>query len=149
MAGIEHLVATDQLKTGLLMSIEKGQQARQQYYTYEPVFDAFIMLVVPPETDTVAHYVDDQVALLYRADDYEIVGIQVEAFQKRFVPKHANVERVWRLSDSGTKLNNMGDLIFAVKHEERRLAEEVLKAANNVLGVPGRELAEALDLEPA
>src|ERR1700730_1814722 len=103
--------------------------------------------VVSLETETVVHYVDDHVALLYRADDLEIVGLQVEDFQHSFVPSHANVQRVWRLSDTGAKLENVGDMILVVEAFERKkmtVAREVAKAAEPLVGEPAIELAAAI-----
>jgi hypothetical protein len=144
MADFERLVQTNQLKTNILTELAKGKRPRRPSYKYERLFDAFIILVVPPEQETVVHYIDDHVGLLYQADDFEIVGMQVEAFEHSFVPKHENVQRVWRLSDSGVRLEDLGDIVLAVERLQPRLAQEVIKAAEDVLGEPGAELAAAL-----
>ncbi len=143
MAEIKPLISTSELKTTLLASlIRQGQ--RPLFVHYDSEFDALMLLVVPPETETVVHYVDDHIALLYQPDTLEIVGMQVEDFEHSFLPAHENVQRVWRLSDTGNELENVGDMILAVERMKPEVAREVVKAAEDLLGKPGQELVKAL-----
>jgi len=129
MANLDSLISTDQLKTTLLKTFQPGNQ--------HPLFDALMILLVPPETETVVHYVDQHVGLLYTPDNLEIVGLQVEAFERSFLSQHDTVRRVWRLSDAG-------DIILAFQKVTPKVAQEVARAAEKVLGKTGQELARAV-----
>jgi hypothetical protein len=143
MAGIEHLIATSQLKTNILGQLAKEQRHRL-FINYDREFDALMLLFVSPEIETVVHYVDDHVGLLYEADTLEIVGMQVEAFEHSFLSAHENVRRIWRLRDVGVTVEDFGDIVFAFERIKPKLARELVKAAEDVLGEPGAELAAAL-----
>src|SRR5258707_1936385 len=81
---LERLVKTSDLKTGFLAAAAKSKH-RSIHIDYDKRFDALMLLLVPPETETIVHYVDDHVALLYRSENLEIVGIQVEEFERGFL----------------------------------------------------------------
>jgi hypothetical protein len=124
MADIQRLVNIDQLKTTHLLQAKAGQLSH--YFHYDDVFDAVTILTVPPETETVVHYVDDQVALLYMPDTLEIVGLQIEDFEHSFLPRHDRVRRVWRLSDATDfNLENVGDIVFAAEGKSREVTREI------------------------
>ena len=52
------------------------KKPRQPYLRYDRELDVFFILMVPPEIETVAYYVDSHVALLYISKNKEIVGFQ-------------------------------------------------------------------------
>jgi len=114
------------------------------FVRYDPVFDALMILLVSPETETVVHYVDDHVGLLYLPETLEIVGLQVEAFEHKFLPAHNEVQRVWRLSDT-CDLEDAGDLILAVERQTPIIAREVAKAAESRLGLSGKAFTKAIE----
>lgn len=143
MAGIEHLTSTGELKTTLLTNLARNKTPSLFVY-YDREFDALTLQVVSPGIETVVHYVDDHVAILYQAADLEIVGLQVEDFERSFLPEHVNVQRVWRWSDSGITLEDVGDLILAVERKKRNVAVEVAKATETLIGEPAAELAAAI-----
>jgi hypothetical protein len=139
----KHLVSTENLRTTLIEQLAK--EGRQSLFVkYDSAFDALIVLVVSPELETVVHYVDDHVALLYLPDTLEIVGLQVEDFEYSFVPQHEALSRLWRLSDTGIKLDNFGDMILAVEKIRPAVAREVVKATEAIVGEPAVELAALL-----
>jgi hypothetical protein len=143
MDEIKPLVTNEELKTSLLETLASDKSGHV-FVKYDDVFDALMILVVSPDNETVVHYVDDHVALLYLADTREIVGLQVEDFVHSFVPQHEAVSRVWRLSGSGVRLEDFGDMILAVEKMKPKVAREVVKATEDVLGEPGAELAALL-----
>lgn len=143
MDEIKQLVSTADLKTTLLSKLA-AEKSRHTYVKYDDVFDALMLLVVSPEHETVVHYVDDHVALLYLPDSLEIVGLQIEDFEYSFVPEHEAVSKVWRLSTSGVKLESLGDMILAVEKAKPEVAREVVKATESVLGEPAAEFAALL-----
>jgi hypothetical protein len=128
----KNLVSTEDLRTTLIEQLAK--EGRQSLFVkYDSAFDALIVLIVSPELETVVHYVDDHVALLYLPDTLEIVGLQVEDFEHSFVPQHEALSRLWRLSDTGIKLDNFGDMILAVEKIRPAVAREVVKATEAIL----------------
>jgi hypothetical protein len=140
MAGIEPLMSTNHLKTTYLR-----QKPPALHVKYDTAFDAFTLLLVPPETETIVHYLDNYVAFLYEPDTKEIVGIQIEAFERKFLPKHEAVRRVWKLSDACPDLQDVGGMILAVERITPKVAWEVAKATEDILGEPGQELAAMLE----
>jgi len=149
MARIKRLVSTDKLKTTRWKKMAEGKQRPQWFSHYDDEFDALLLLIVPPTVETVVHYIDDHVALVYEHKSREVVGLQIEDFEHSFLPQHAAVERVWRLSDAGVKLEDFGDLTLAVKTLERLrdrlehdVAREVVEASVPLVSELG------IDLEP-
>ena len=110
------------------------------YFKYDDSFDALILLFVPPETETVVHYLDDSVALLVQPDDLEIVGLQIEDFEYDFLPKHEGVRKVWKLSDSDVSIENVDDLVFIAERKKKEVLEEVFKSTEDLFSDSGLEL---------
>jgi hypothetical protein len=133
-------MTTNQLKTTYLR-----QKPSALHIKYDPDFDALMVLLVSPETETIAHYLDTHVAFLYEPETKEIVGIQIEAFERTFLPKHEAVRRVWKLGVAQNDLQAVGDMILEIGRITPRVAWEVTKAAEDILGEPGHELAAALE----
>jgi hypothetical protein len=143
MAEIERLIPTNKLQTEYLKNFPKAQ--RPLTIKYDKRFDALLILLVSPETPTVVHYVDEHVGLLYRPGDFEIVGIQVEAFERSFLPNHAPVDKAWRLSDSCDELEDFGDLVLAFERRQPEVAREVMRAAEKNLSKTEREYVRAIE----
>lgn len=143
MATIPTLVQTHQLKTNLLRELSKNHAVRLTV-DYDRQFAAFMFLLAPNDTELVAHYVDGNVALLYQAETFEVVGLQIEAFERSFLPRHDSVNRIWKLSDTGEKLDDLGDILFAVERLKPQVAREIAKAIEDSLGEPGADLVTAL-----
>jgi hypothetical protein len=143
MAGIEPLVSLKQLKTKYLKQF--SSELHPIVVKYDPDFDALMILLASPEVETVVHYLDEHVGLIYRADSYEIVGLQVEDFEHSFLPQHDALRKVWRLSDACEELEDMGDLILAVEQRKPEVAREVARATERTLGKPGEALIKALE----
>jgi len=140
MAGIERLVTINQLKTDLLGELVRTGK-HKPFFFYDEELDELIVMAVPPEIETVIHYIDgeDSVAIIYQADNFEIVGLQIEDFQKGFVPKYSSVEKVWRLSDC-VDVENLGDMMVKVENMQPRVAREVAKASIPLIGEPAKRL---------
>ncbi len=139
MARIDPLMPANNFKTTYLK-----QMPSPLFVRYDPVFDALMILLVSPELETVVHYVDEHVGLLYIPETLEIVGLQVEAFERKFLPAHVEVQRVWRLSDA-CDLEDAGDLILAVERQTPLVAREVAKAAESMLGQSGKAFTKAVE----
>lgn len=151
MAMIESLLHTNELKTDLFNKLPQSRGLTDISIRYYHEFDALIMLIVPFDVETVVHYVDEHVALLYIADTYEIVGIQIEDWEHSFLPAHDNVKRVWKLSDSVDKdtIENLFELSLTVEKRKTHLAREVVRASADRHGLEEFPLAEELFKVPA
>lgn len=139
---IKRLMQTKKLKTHWLAN---HNSKHGQYIYYDSEFDALLLLIVPPSTETVVHYIDDQnVALVYEPKSREIVGIQVEAFLKSFLPKHIGVQKVWQRT---IQAETVGDLILKVQEVKPAVmvAQEVIKASHSIIGHEGTNLASLLN----
>ena len=103
------------------------------HFLYDKEFDALMLMFLnPEESDAVVYYVDDYVALLYNPENKEIVGIQIESFQKSFLRRHKNVAKVWqfRKAISEEAPEDFGDLIIEFEKRKPELAREVIKSAS-------------------
>jgi hypothetical protein len=140
--GVKHLVPINQLKTTLLAKFAHEGNS-PIVIDYDDDFDALSLRIVPMNIETVVHYVDDHVALLYKSDNYEIVGLHIEDFEHSFLPAHESVRREWKLSESGIELKDVGELIFIVERKKRDVAREVVNATKDILGEPAPELIAA------
>ena len=104
-----------------------------------------MLMVAPQETETVVHYVDRNVAVLYTPDDLEIVGLQIEDFESEFVPLYSSLKKTWRLRDTEIKRGNVWDLTLAVEEKKIRVAIEVVKATQPILGHSADALEKVLE----
>jgi len=137
---IKSLIPTEKLKINRLREHRGGT-----HVFYDSRCDALLIQIVPPETETIVHYIDDKnIALLYEAATREIVGLQVEGFKKSFLPKHADVERVWKWSKK-IELEDFGDLVLTVEKMEPAIAREVVQASRPVIERKDVELAALLN----
>jgi hypothetical protein len=117
MAQIEHLVPTTQLKTSLLAKLVKSSD-HNLIASYDSLFDALFVRVVSRETETVVHYIDDHVGLLYQPDTLEIIGLQVEDFRHSFLSEGSHAPQVWRLSDAGIRPQDNADIILEIYYDD-------------------------------
>jgi hypothetical protein len=87
MAALDRLVQTDELQVRRLTEATRGAERPQAYSVrYHDTFDALLILLIQPQHETIVHYVDDYVGLVYEAVTMEIVGLQIEAFERAFLP---------------------------------------------------------------
>jgi len=99
---------TQDLKTNVM----KESETKKPQLNYDEVLDTIFLYFTENETERiVAHFVDDNVALLYRNSDKEIVGVRIEYFKEEFLPKIAG-KSGWKLSDIGEKLDGNVDFNF-------------------------------------
>ena len=68
-------------------------------FEYDPDFDAVTLTFATPHQETIVHYVDENVALLYLPKTHEIIGLQIEAFVRSFLPQHAALRDAWSLRE--------------------------------------------------
>ena len=143
MDAIKSLVATSSLKTSYLARL--NERKPQLFLNYNEESDILMLMVAPQETETVVHYVDRNVAVLYTPDDLEIVGLQIEDFESEFVPLYSSLKKTWRLRDTEIKRGNVWDLTLAVEEKKIRVAIEVVKATQPILGHSADALEKVLE----
>jgi len=132
MAEIPRLVETRELKmTQLKEVMEDGNPVI--FFRYDDAIDALMMLFIEPTTETVVHYLDDFVGLLYRPETKEVVGIQVENFERKFIHAHATIENVWRLSDCETEMKDFGDIVLCFERIKPVVVKEVTRITKSLL----------------
>jgi hypothetical protein len=132
MAQIKRLIETDQLKTDCLK--EAAQRGEPLYFHYNRRSDNLMLLIVPRTTETVVHYIDDHIALLYEPNTLEVVGFQVEALQHNLLPNNPTFRNVWVFSESGEKVEDLQDLNLIFERKKREVARELIHTAENILG---------------
>ena len=144
MAEIERLVETSELKFDqFIRLIDEGFQSAHLFYDTE--FDALMVLFVPPEIETVVHYTSDKnIAYLYRPDTMEVVGIQVEAFRKSFVPKHAALRAQWELAERTKPVSDYGDVLNMYFERKPTITREIAREVDSKFqGGRSRDLVPA------
>jgi len=144
MAKLKRLVPTHELRTSF---VREAASKGRLFVHHDKASDLLVILLVPPDTPTAVHYIDQYVGLLYQPDNLEVVGLQVEAFEKSFVPRHASVERAWRLSDS-CELEDFGDIQRAFETQAPHLATEIARTVEEVAEFSMREIVLAFEEAP-
>lgn len=145
MARLEHLTFTNELKTDLLNELAKSGGVKLQV-VYDKAFDSITIRFVPDKVGVV-HYIDNDVALLYEPDNKQIVGMQIDDFATDFLPRHAALQKVWKLSESDARiesLGDLGDLMIRMEHRKSEAAKEIVKATEDLLENEGVELTPVL-----
>ena len=141
MAQIPNLKTVDQLRWAYLAD---KRNVSNPLVRYDALADLFMLLFVPPDRETVVFYADQAVGLLVDPETMEVVGLQIEAFKRRFLHDHDSLEREWRLSETGIDMQDFGDLLIRFESRKRRVAREVIRAAESAIGEPAAELVAAL-----
>jgi hypothetical protein len=124
METLERLVETKDLKTSRL--IEAVKHGKMTFLRYDSEWDAMILMLELSPTPTVAHFIDQHVALLYDPGTMEVLGFQVEAFVHSFLPAHENLLKAWRFSDSGKQLEDIADLIVTFEQKKVEMARQMV-----------------------
>lgn len=136
MVGKTELVDIKSLKTNIWSeSIEKNADLD---VSYDKQNDTFTMIFTPCQGRILIRYVDYYVGLLFRYEDKEIIGIQIDTFTKGFFPSYAKENKSWCLSDTGIKTKN-NDFILFCKIKNKQMVEDVTLIASDIVkkeGVP-------------
>lgn len=136
-ARIERLVMTNQLKTNLWHQAAK--RGISPSFHFDQKVDAVMLLIADSRAKKIVHYIDDHVALLYDPDSLEIIGLRIENFQKSFLPKYAELQKVWKLSEA-CKVHDLGELEITVRKQEVMVAREISSIARPVAARMGMDL---------
>lgn len=134
---IKSLLPTKRLKTNLLKKHEAGV-----HVFYDGEADELLIQIVPPERETIVHYIEDRnVALLYEARTREIVGLQIEGFQNSFLQKHDTLSKVWTKT---VQVKDFGELMLIFQKIQPVIAKEVVKASHQIIEQKNEGLADLL-----
>lgn len=137
-ATLNRLVEVKDLKTILWKAA--AQRKNPPYFYYDPVVDLLMLLIVDPKTPKIVHYLDEYVGLLYHPETREIIGLHIEAFEKAFLPRYAELQKAWRLSDNCQDLHDLGDLEIVVRRQEAIVARQISNIARPAAAKFGMEL---------
>lgn len=135
MADIQQLVRTSELKLNALENLSKEESKIFASVKYIPGFDALLILFDNCQKRYITHPIDEYVSLLYEPGTKEVIGIQVEAFEKSFVHKYADLEKTWKLSDNCEDFpyEDMGDIYLMIESRRPRIAREVGKITEQLI----------------
>ena len=128
MATLKQIVDTKDLNMNFIQSFIEGNV---NYFTrYDDELDTFYILFTAPNTETIVHYIDDHLALLYLPGKKEVVGVQVEDF-KQFAKKNNAVETAWHISTNCDHMKTMENLYSLKEKQEKKVIREVAKVARD------------------
>jgi hypothetical protein len=109
-------VKINELKSNFWRDVSKRKNAPEMEYDSEN--DTFFFYFAYPGKDTiVTHYLDQNVALLFRVADNEIVGFCIEGFERSFASKYAN-KQAWQLSKTGIVIEGIKEFKFGIMREQ-------------------------------
>jgi len=141
MEKIKRLVESSDLKTNYLAALRNKQSLN---FHYDDLSDTLMFLFTSPEEETIVHYLDRNVAILYRSNDKEIVGLQIEDFESEFIPTYSDLKEVWCLSDFGINNKNVWDLTIAAEEQKMIVALKIIKTKELLIGKPAKEFERVL-----
>jgi hypothetical protein len=131
MDRFKKLIPNKNLKTGLWKKL--ASSGRSPFVQYDVHTDYIMCSLIPFDIETTVHYIDKYFAFLYNEDN-EIVGFQIENFIKGFLPKHAELEKVWKLSEvtnAEDRVSNFGELTIKVQKIMPRFIKEVMGTSSS------------------
>ncbi len=106
---------TNELKIDYWKELQKHQKP---IYHYDEKLDTLFLYFSEKEKDTiVSHFVDENVAFLFRRSDHQIIGMRIEYFREVFIPAIME-KREWKLSSTGEELVGIRDLRLGVSMTE-------------------------------
>lgn len=146
MDALNELTPFDKLRTGYLTNLHGADG----FINFDEDADELMVMFIDPNIETVVHYIDSNVGILFRPETLEVVGLQVEGFMKSFAPKHSEVEAAWSLSEAleakkKTQLKNLKDLQLFMREKELNMALEIIKVSAPALGKKAKPLKEAAE----
>ena len=141
MAVLKQLVNTKELNIDHLVSLASGKVS-PVYVRYDDCLDTFFIMFSSLDTESVVHYIDEFVALLYTPDRKEVVGIQVDDF-KEFAKKNRTVAKAWNVKVDCGHFVDLGDLYSVKDKKERVIVQEVAKVAESSFHYDDRVLVHA------
>lgn len=131
---LNELVRTSQLKMNQLEQIAGSENANQHFYVnYDDSDDTLIVLFADPFLPTIVHPIDHDVALLYDPQNLNVVGIQVERFQQKFVRENGSVAKVWQTTIHCDGEVDLGLIFQIAEIKKPQIAHEVARVAKDIV----------------
>ena len=101
-------IRLDELKTNLWHKAVKEHTKPE--LEYDQNIDTLSFYFVDTDDKAViTHYLDQNVSLLFRLPDNEIVGFSIEGFEKSFAAKYTG-EKSWKLSSVGVEIKGIKEI---------------------------------------
>lgn len=124
------LVQTKELRTNYWK--ELANKKSNQVIRYDEDLDMLFIYFSGKEKDRIiTHFVDDNVAFLYRYSDKEIIGMRIDEFRNEFLGR-CSIPQCWKLSDSGESLPGMKDIVFFAKFGKVEEKKHYLPTRNGI-----------------
>lgn len=140
MPKLKNAPKTSELNTAYWRNIISAKKTQLRMKVNREV-DSVSFYISPQDKEMIiTHFVDEHVALLYRLKDKEIVGIRIESFEKSFLPKYGELQKVWKLSETSHQLEDIGDLYIAFDKKTSPVANEITKVATKIARKQGVKL---------
>jgi hypothetical protein len=135
MADIEKLTRLSDLNLNVLINLSKGIVDVSSDVRYDADFDALLILFGNYHDPYIVHPVDEFVSLLYEPATLRVIGLQVEAFERYFVGKYNELEKVWKLSENSDDFphKDLGDFYVTAQKRQPVIVQEVSKIANELI----------------
>jgi len=139
---LKDLIQLKNLKTKRITKFSGGMV----YIRYDAVIDAFYLMVAPPATETAVYHLDDQIGLIFEPETREVVGFQIEAFQRVFAGKHAALMESLAAEESAnvfTAMTRQKPLIVRniVTASAPALKKRNITISNDLKNTPSRNIA--------
>jgi uncharacterized protein YuzE len=131
MAGIRNLIDKKELNTSLLDKFISAPATTISSVEYDDEFDALYVMLVDCPRETVAYYLDDQIAVLFDPGNKEVIGIQVESFRKVFLKRHHEMQSAWDIKKP--RPIDFGDLSKLRRSREPAIALRVAKITEQLI----------------
>ena len=136
------LIKTKDLKATYWKELIHAKKVQPDIIVNKQV-DAISFYISPQGKDRIiTHYLNEQVALLYRYADKEIVGLRIESFEKSFIPKYAKLQQVWKLRNAYVHNAEFSNTTLEITKKAWPVAEELFKITKPIINKQG------VDLEP-
>lgn len=116
---------------------EENRKPEISYDKHRDVLN-FYMVPIRNKERILTYYIDRYAAILFRAEDHEVIGICFEGFCRSFFPAHINKQ--WNLKDTSVSLNGIRDLAIRIQ-----AIEELKPAPHYIIPEP---FAKNISIEP-
>lgn len=98
---IQQLLATNKLSAELLSTHKNW--GISSFLDFDRMSDDLFLLFIKSSEEHVVHYIDENVAVLYKPDTYDVVGIQIDNFEAEFSKVYFSKDKEWKFANKGEK----------------------------------------------
>lgn len=125
---IQQLLETNKLSTEFL-STHRANWEISSFLDFDQIMDDLFLLFIDTKEEHIVHYIDDNVAVLYKPYTYDIIGIQIDSFQSEFSKTYNSKENEWKFINKGE--NKDTDWVLSLYFDETRKGLCVLLEKEN------------------